>query len=146
MKNFPDIPPVWALASAISSWILATFIPVFQLQIPLLVSILIVALGFGIAGWSAVWFRRKNTTIEPRHAPTSLIIEGPFRINRNPIYTGMAFILLGFAVWLGDVIAFVPVVIFPIVITWRFIKDEEIQLRKTFGAEADEYMGKSRRW
>ncbi|MCF6305482.1 MAG: isoprenylcysteine carboxylmethyltransferase family protein [Rhodobacteraceae bacterium] len=146
MKDFPDIPPVWALAAAVSSWILAVFIPVFHVQIPILVSILTIGSGFAIAGWSAIWFLRKKTTIEPRHVPTSLIVEGPFRINRNPIYTGMALVLLGFAFWLGAISAIVPVLIFPVVITRRFIKDEEAQLGKVFGNAADEYFAKSRRW
>lgn len=146
MKNFFDIPPVWALAAGISSWLLAMLIPVLTVQIPLLVSILIAALGFAIAGWSAIWFLRKKTTIEPRHVPSTLITEGPFRINRNPIYTGMALVLLGFAFWLGDIVALIPVIIFPIIITRRFIKDEETQLRKAFGTDADAYIAASRRW
>ncbi len=146
MKDFPDIPPVWALAMALTSWLCASFIPVFQIQIPLLVSILTVALGFGIAGWSAIWFWRKKTTIEPRHMPSSLIIEGPFRINRNPIYTGMALVLLGLAFWLGDIIAVLPVILFPFIITRRFIKDEESRLRQVFGKQADVYIAGSRRW
>ncbi len=146
MMKYLDIPPVWALLTAISCWLLATYLPVFNVQIPMLVSVLTAGLGFGLAGWSVLWFLRKKTTIEPRHVPTTLIVEGPFRINRNPIYTGMTFVLLGFAYWLGDLVAILPVMIFPVLITYRFIKGEEKQLRESFGDEAEEYINKTRRW
>jgi len=144
-KSF-DIPPVWALISAIACWLLAKYLPLFAVDIPMLAYLVSGGLGIGLAGWSAFWFLRKKTTIEPRNVPTTLIVEGPFRINRNPIYTGMVLILLGFAFWLGDLVALIPVMLFPLIITLRFIRGEEAQLRETFGAEADDYISKTRRW
>lgn len=146
MTKYIDIPPVWALLTAISSWLLARYIPVLHVEIPAIVYLILAGLGLALAGWSGFWFLRKKTTIEPRLTPTTLIVEGPFRINRNPIYTGMVLILLAFAFWLGDLIAILPVLIFPLLITSRFIKGEEAQLRKVFGPKADEYIANTRRW
>lgn len=146
MLKYIDIPPVWALLTAIICWLLAKYIPIFNIQIPIIAYVMSAAIGFGLATWSAVWFLRKKTTIEPRHVPTTLIVEGPFRINRNPIYTGMVLVRLAFAFWLGDLIAILPVLMFPLLITKRFIKGEEAQLRESFGAAADDYIGKTRRW
>ncbi len=146
MLKFIDIPPVWALLVAIIAWVVAAYVPLFSVQIPMFAYLVSGGLGFALAGWSAIWFLRKKTTIEPRHVPTTLIVEGPFRINRNPIYTGMMLILLGFSFWLGDLVAMLPVMVFPILITSRFIIDEETQLRKTFGTEAENYINKTRRW
>ncbi len=146
MKNLVDIPPVWATLAAALSAALAYFIPLYPFTLPLLVPVAVAGLGFAIVGWSALWFWHKKTTIEPRHTPTALIIEGPYRLNRNPIYTGMVLVLLGFALWLGDPVALLPVAAFPLIITYRFILAEEQSLRTAFGKAADTYLARSRRW
>lgn len=75
-----------------------------------------------------------------------LLVEYHFRINRNPIYSGMTMMLLGWAIVLGALTAFVPVVVFPFIIARRFIADEEQRLRDAFGQAAEDYLGRSRRW
>jgi protein-S-isoprenylcysteine O-methyltransferase Ste14 len=82
----------------------------------------------------------------PREAPKNLLIEGPFRINRNPIYTGMLLILIGAAIAFGTFSGWLPVLAFPIIITERFIKGEEDGLRAAFPVEAEAYLRESRRW
>ena len=105
-----------------------------------------VALGFGVVVWSAWWFRRKWTTIEPRETPSALIVEGPYRINRNPIYTGMAVALIGIGFMLGALSAVLLALLYPFVIDHRFVRGEEAALREAFGAEAETYFAATRRW
>ena len=69
-----------------------------------------------------------------------------FKINRNPIYTGMALVLVGIAFWLGALSALALALCFPFVVTARFIRDEEASLRSVFGAEAEAYLRRTRRW
>lgn len=146
MKGFPDLPPVWLLGSAVISWLLARLIPVVVLDLPSWLGWALVALGLIWAGSAAGLFLQKNTPVEPRNTPSVLLVDYHFRINRNPIYTGMTVMLLGWAVVLGAITAFFPVLAFPIIITRRFILDEEKALRDTFGQQATDYLGRSRRW
>ncbi|MGP1396674.1 MAG: methyltransferase family protein [Inquilinaceae bacterium] len=147
-RDFPDLPPVWALGLAVAAWAAARYVPLWSFASPTgaTVGIVLILAGVILAAWSALWFRRKRTTIEPRNEPSALIIEGPFRLNRNPIYTGMALVLFGVAIWLGTLSALVVVALFPAVVTRRFVKGEEEALRRAFGAEADAYFRKTRRW
>jgi protein-S-isoprenylcysteine O-methyltransferase Ste14 len=48
------------------------------------------------------WFWRKKTTIEPHHTPTALIVEGPYRLSRNPIYLALLALLAGYVLRLGS--------------------------------------------
>ncbi|MEM8850441.1 MAG: methyltransferase [Pseudomonadota bacterium] len=144
-RDFPDIPPVWAFGTLLVQWLLARFVPVLTLDTGPL-PWLFVVLGFGLAIWSLVWFQRKKTTFEPRDQPTALIVEGPFRVNRNPIYTGLALILLGAGLLLGSLLTVVPVSLFCWIITRRFILEEEATLRATFGEDAETYIAATRRW
>lgn len=144
IEGFPDLPPIWALAAAALAAALARWLPVVAL--PGWPAWPLVAAGLGLVAWSAWWFRAKRTTIEPHRAPTRLIVEGPYRINRNPIYTGMALILLGWAFWLGAAAALVPAAVFVAVIDRRFVPGEEAALRKAFGEEGARYIAATRRW
>ena len=148
LRDFPDLPPVWMLGHAVLAWAAAEWLPLvrFDGSIVQALGLPVAAIGIGLAVWAAVWFARKRTTIEPRHAPRALIVEGPFRLNRNPIYTGMALTLLGFALWLGTLSAILVVLPFPFIIDRRFIRGEERTLRDAFGAEADSYIAGTRRW
>jgi hypothetical protein len=50
---------------------------------------LLMLAALALIAWSALWFWRKKTTIEPHHTPTALIVEGPYRLSRNPIYLAL---------------------------------------------------------
>ena len=144
IRGFPDLPPIWAAGMALGAWALAWTVPLAALpSAPAWPSI---AAGVGLILWAAWWFRVRRTTIEPHRAPRALIVEGPFRVNRNPIYTGMTLILFGWAFLLGAASALLPAALFPLLITRRFIPGEEAALRQAFGAEAEAYFAATRRW
>ncbi|NDV85564.1 isoprenylcysteine carboxylmethyltransferase family protein [Aurantimonas aggregata] len=144
----PDLPPVWAMATIAASVLAAWLVPIarFGSAWSTGLGILLAVVGIAIMAWSALWFRRKKTEIMPRQTPTALIVEGPYRINRNPIYTGMALVVLGVAFWLGALSAVAIAMIYPFVITARFIRGEEAGLRQAFGFEAERYFARTRRW
>ena len=147
-RDFPDLPPVWMTGHALAAWAVARWAPVMGFASPTARAAggLVAALGVGLAVWAAVHFARARTKIEPRERPTALIRSGPFAINRNPIYTGMALVLLGWAVWLGALGAALVAMAFPVVIDRRFVRGEEAALLDAFGAEARRYMSEVRRW
>ena len=147
MSRFPDLPPVWFVGHLVASYVLG-LIPFGDIsgEGSILMGRAIIVLGIMLIGWSAWWFWRKKTTIEPGHTPTTLIVEGPYRINRNPIYTGMLLVLVGFAITEGTVLALLPCITFPMIITSRFVEGEEDALREAFGEEAESYIARTRRW
>ena len=140
-----DFPPLWALLFGIASWLLAQFIPLAEFELGRLWMVIVI-LALALVIWAIVTFRMHKTPVEPRQVPTALLRTGPFRINRNPMYTALMLLLLAFAIWLGALSAFAPVVVFPFLITRRFILDEEATLRETFPDEADSYIARTRRW
>ena len=146
MKDYLDLPPVWLLGSAAAAWLLARLVPVTVLDLPEWLGWALFAFGFVWAATAAALFLLRRTPVEPRHTPKVLLVEYHFRINRNPIYSGMVTMLLGWAIVLGAVTAFVPAFVFPFIITHRFIADEERRLREAFGQAADDFLDRSRRW
>lgn len=141
-----DLPPVWAALAALAALALDRAAPLWRAELPAAAAILPAAAGLGLILLAALGFLRARTPIEPRHDARALLTGGAFRLNRNPIYTGMALILLGFWAHLGSLSALAPVAAFPVVITRRFILEEEARLRRLFGPEAEAWFARSRRW
>ena len=91
-------------------------------------------------------FRKKDTPILPGQKPTALVIEGPYRFTRNPMYLGVATALLGVAIYLGDILGFLAPIVFFAFVSLRFIPREEKLMEKLFGKKYLEYKKKVRRW
>ena len=143
-EDFPDLPPVWAAGTVAAQAVAAWAMPIVRLPGASGWSWLPLVAGLALALWAALWFRRRRTTIEPREAPSALIVEGPFRLNRNPIYTGMALCLIGTGLWFEALSSLLLALVFPWIITIRFIREEEATLRAAF-PETD-YFDRTRRW
>ena len=148
MKGFPDLPPIWFAGFCAAAWLLAGYMPLTVAFGPLWwgLGVLLALAGGGLIVWSALWFRRKRTTIEPHHVPSALITEGPYRLSRNPIYLGLLAMLTGYVLWLGMLSPVLLPVLFQQVLTRRFIEPEEERLIAAFGLEAKRYIQVTRRW
>jgi protein-S-isoprenylcysteine O-methyltransferase Ste14 len=106
----------------------------------------LIAFGAALNLWADSLFKKGKTTVKPQVMPSKLVVSGPFRISRHPMYLGMASILLGEAVFLGSLTTFVFPLIFAILMEALFISTEEENLEKAFGKEYRDYKSKVRRW
>jgi len=91
-------------------------------------------------------FKKNGTTVKPYEKPSKLIIEGPFRISRHPMYLGMLFILIGIAILLGSILTITFPIIFFLIMEIIFIPHEEETMEKYFNTEYNSYKKKVRRW
>jgi len=148
MKGFPDLPPLWLLGCLLLTWGGAWLLPIASFAGPIstFISVVLLLLGLGLIAWAASWFYQKNTTIEPHHSPRVLIVEGPYKVSRNPIYLGMVSIAAAAVFWHGALITLPLPAILALMLQRRFIEPEEIALHMTFGDAALEYISRTRRW
>jgi protein-S-isoprenylcysteine O-methyltransferase Ste14 len=107
---------------------------------------LLVALSAGLFAWSFFWFARQKTTIIPNKPATALVLDGPFRFTRNPLYLALALLAAGAGLWLNTWWVFILLVPAIALIDRLVIAREEAYLRRRFGAEYDAYMARVRRW
>lgn len=108
----------------------------------------VMGVGLIIEAIAAAAFFRAKTTVNPL-APqnsTTLVVTGLYRFSRNPMYLGMAILLTGWALWLGNPANAVFLILFVALITVLQIKPEEKALRDNFGDEYDAYCARVRRW
>ena len=74
-----------------------------------------------------------------------LMVEGPYKINRNPMLTGTLVYLVGAAVWLWTWQSCVVFVAFFAIMMVQVLSEEK-RLRRDFGEEYEEYCKHSRRF
>ena len=92
-------------------------------------------------------FRRAGTEVSPTSPTNSkLVVEGPYRLTRNPMYLGLAIASLGVAVFFGRPLMFVTPLFVFVIANWIFIPFEEAKMRRQFGDEFDAYVKRVRRW
>ena len=104
--------------------------------------------SIGMAAASARQFRRQGTTVEPfdPSRSTALVTTGVNAISRNPMYVGMAGLLVANATRLGSWTALLPVAAFTVLIDRVQIAAEESALQASFGADYDAYRASVPRW
>jgi protein-S-isoprenylcysteine O-methyltransferase Ste14 len=143
-------PPIVGALIAIGMWMLARWLPLLQFSVPspVLVGLVVAGVGGIISAAGAREFRRAKTTVNPLHPEraSSVVTTGIFRLTRNPMYVGIAFVLLGCFLAFGGLSAAVGPPVFVWYITRFQIKPEERILEAKFGSEYAEYLARVRRW
>ncbi len=116
------------------------------LRIALSLALAGIGLGFDILGLLA--FRKAKTTINPLQPErsTQIVSTGVYRVTRNPMYLGMALMLLGLAVYLASPWALLGPLAFAAYLTRFQIRPEEQALTARFGAAYTTYCAQVRRW
>lgn len=142
-------PPVVALVTAAAMWGIA-HLNQAPSPAPSRVTLAIVLAGFGLVlitlGIAA--FATNKTTINPVEIDKAsvLVTNGVFRYTRNPMYTGLAAILFGWAFYLNTPLAFLGPPLFALFITRFQIMPEERVMREKFASAYSDYARKVRRW
>ena len=80
------------------------------------------------------------------HNTTQLVSTGIFRFSRNPMYLSLLLMLIAWALWLGNSLAWLGVIVFILVMNRFQIAREEAYLESKFGDEYRRYKQKVRRW
>jgi len=102
--------------------------------------------GLAMSLPAIVLFATARTSIVPHREPARLVVRGPFRVTRNPMYVGLCVAYLGAAVWTRAWLA-VPLLAIPVAALARWvIPAEESQMRARFGADYQAYCARVRRW
>jgi protein-S-isoprenylcysteine O-methyltransferase Ste14 len=97
--------------------------------------------------WAALLFRAEGTELNPTSLTNKrLVIRGPFRWTRNPMYLSLVIVTLGLAFAIGALPMFaVPALVFATA-SLVHIPFEEAKMRRQFGAAFDDYVARVRRW
>ena len=117
-----------------------------------IIAALLIFTGLALSVWAIVYMRRKgdgnpmdafNHEVAPR--TKHLMTEGPYRLSRNPMLSGIFLYLIGCGLWLMKWQAALFFVVFVLVMLLQ-VRSEEKRLRRDFGNEYEQYCRRTGRF
>lgn len=109
-----------------------------------ILSLPIFMLALFLIGWSVQAFLKSKGTPVPFNPPPKLVATGPYAYTRNPMLTGVFFLLFGFGILFGSIsllIVFTPLFIW--INYWELKSIEEPEIEKRLGQDYIEYRKKT---
>ena len=85
-------------------------------------------------------------TLAPWDPPRHLVVSGPYRYSRNPMYVGVALILIGWAMAFATRALWVYALFVSVAFHLRVVLAEEPWQARTFPDEWDRYKARVPRW
>ena len=94
-----------------------------------------------------IWaIKRAGTYVDPYKPTTALVVDGPFRFTRNPLYLSLTLLYSGIAFLLNLLWTVLLLPLALVIMHFGVIVREERYLEKKFGREFLRYKARVRRW
>ncbi len=145
------IPPLVQLALATGvGWLLSETLPSLSYisRVTWFAGWAFITTGFIVSLIAVGVFHQTQTTVNPitPEKTNALVTSGLYKLSRNPMYVGMAAMLIGVAFLLQNYAALASVPLFLISITFLQILPEEKILAAKFRGEFEQYRENAPRW
>ena len=143
-------PPAIAVLMASAMWGISLVAPLFEVpplvRVAASATIALPGVVLGLAG--IISFRRARTTVNPMkpETTTSLVCSGIYRVTRNPMYVGLLFVLVAWAIYLSSAWTLFGPLAFVLYINRFQIAPEERVLSAMFGTDYSAYKARVRPW
>lgn len=148
--RFP--PPVVGVLTIIVGYLLGRFFPVFTgfgFPAPERYWIgggLAMIAGAVLGAWPAMHFRSTGQNPTPWSETPELVLGGPYKFTRNPMYLMMVLVCVGFAIILDTAWILILTPVCATIIYFIAIRHEETYLESKFGDAYRRYRESVRRW
>ena len=141
-------PPIVTLFFGLCIYFSQEYFPESNLEFLTVLSYIFYFSGFFVLVLAVSLFKKQNTTVNPIKIEnaSSLVTSGVFEYSRNPMYLGMALILLGLTLMFNMIGGILFTLLFTIYITKFQIRPEEEVMERFFGADFIKYKQNVRMW
>ena len=141
-------PPIVTFFFGLCIYLSQEHFPESNLEFLTMLSYFLYFAGLTVLILAVRLFKKQNTTVNPIKIEnaSSLVTSGIFEYSRNPMYLGMALILLGLTLMFNVIGGTLFTLLFTIYITKFQIKPEEEVMEKLFGEDFLEYKQNVRMW
>ena len=112
---------------------------------PAAAAVLFVISAF-LGGWSLLRFFRARTSPLPIQPTTALVVTGPYRFIRNPMYLSLILLYVALALYFRVVWAIVLLLPAQVMVRYHVVAGEEKYLERKFGPAYLDYKGRVPRW
>ena len=116
------------------------------LWLRLIVGVPAIIAGFTLITLAVIRFWKAGTDPEPWKPSTALVVDGVYKLTRNPMYVGMALVYVAIALFFDCGLALALLVPAILAIHFGVILREERYLARLFGEPYEVFKRSSRRW
>jgi protein-S-isoprenylcysteine O-methyltransferase Ste14 len=102
--------------------------------------------GLGLVWWASETFAKARTPAQPWMASRVIVLGGPYRFTRNPMYIGFLIVQIGMGVARSSAWYFALLMPAWALLHWGVVRREERYLLKKFGASYQQLLNTSKRW
>jgi protein-S-isoprenylcysteine O-methyltransferase Ste14 len=152
----PDVnvpPPVLFALAYLIGWLLDMYVvhlwPAMPHQTAHGLDILgwvLVVTGLSLTYWGLSTFWKMRTPVYPNRDAKLLVVEGPYRFSRNPMYTGILMACVGGCAIITSLWPLVTVSLATAILYVHVIRREERYLTEEFGDQYRDYQRQVGRW
>jgi protein-S-isoprenylcysteine O-methyltransferase Ste14 len=149
--GFP--PPLLFAVAYLVAWLLDRYVahwwPDLSLRTSYRLDILgwtLVITGLALAYWGIATFLQHRTAVYPNRDAKVLVVSGPYRFSRNPMYTGIIMACIGGCPVISSLWPLVTVSIATVALYVLVIRREEAYLTTAFAEQYREYQRQVGRW
>jgi protein-S-isoprenylcysteine O-methyltransferase Ste14 len=148
--RFP--PPLLPIITIVAGHLLGRLVPIldaYDLAAPgrYWVGGLITAAAVLLLGvWPIRQFIKTGQDVKPWTPTPEIVVTGPYRFTRNPMYLMMVIVCIGFAIILSDAWTVILTPVCGYLIYRVAIRHEEVYLEGKFGDSYRDYKARVRRW
>ena len=149
-----EVPPPFFFALAyLVAWLLDRYVVHLWPTLPAgadmkldVLGVMLVVSGLSLTYWGLSTFWKARTPVYPNRDAKLLVIEGPYRFTRNPMYTGILLACLGGCAIINSLWPLATVSIATMVLYFYVIRREERHLTEEFGDQYRDYQRQVGRW
>ena len=148
--KFP--PPILPIVTIVAGHILGRFLPIFagwSLSTPArywIGGLIAAAAVLILVVWPFRQFQQTGQDVKPWTPTPEIVVHGPYKFTRNPMYLAMILVCIGFAIILSDVWILILTPVCGWLIYHLAIRHEEAYLEEKFGDSYRAYKASVRRW
>jgi protein-S-isoprenylcysteine O-methyltransferase Ste14 len=118
-----------------------------SIRTPQVAAIIVTTAGAALCFWClATFVLAGRGTPAPFDAPRRLVIRGPYRVVRNPMYVGGGIVLAGVALFYRSLAVLAYAALFILAFHIFVVFYEERVLRRRFGEDYEAYLQRVGRW
>jgi protein-S-isoprenylcysteine O-methyltransferase Ste14 len=133
------------LAGAVAGRIRAASVPA-DATMRIASGLAVVAMGVALIGAARIQFVRTGQAPAPWKPSPELILRGPFRLTRNPMYVGLTLVTVGLGVALDELWISAAAPLALLAVHFIAVLPEERYLTQKFGARYEDYLRRVRRY
>lgn len=124
----------------------ASLTPVEYSMVLRIAGVIIFALAAALAASAILRFKRAGTNVQPIKPTLALVVVGPYRFTRNPMYLGLALAGFSIAIYFNALWAVLGNAVAMFCIDRNVIRKEERYLEGKFGEDYRRFKQRVRRW